>query len=77
MEIININSLAPDELREVERQLTVNLKKIVDKAIFEANQHLNPYGIEAIMAIELVPAGGSVSLKSDNLESKAAGFKEE
>lgn len=68
MKKIDINSLAPDELKQIEQQLTVTLKEIVERAVFEANKHLNQYGIEAVMAIELIPAEQIAGPKPDNLK---------
>lgn len=68
---IDINSLAEDQIADIEAQLGSKTREICDKACEEANKYLNVYGMQAQMQIVIQPIGTKKEIKKEKKRGKA------
>lgn len=65
---VDLNLLDETQLLQVESLLSAKISDIVARAVSEANEFLNVYGIQARMAMELSPKDEGANLKTEGLE---------
>jgi hypothetical protein len=62
---VDLNALDEDQLKQVESLLSAKVSDVVFKAVKEANEFLNVYGIQARMVMEISPKEEHVNLKGE------------
>jgi hypothetical protein len=73
---VDLNDLDEVQLMQVENLLSAKVSEVVSKAVAEANEFLNVYGIQARMIMELSPKEKGANLKDEegtNVEEKVNG----
>jgi hypothetical protein len=60
---IDIESVSEEQFLEIEKTLKKKVKEIIDQSVSEMNKYLNIYGLEVLLAVQIVKQGESNLLK--------------
>jgi hypothetical protein len=60
---IDINSVSEEQFLEIEAMLKKKIKEIVEKTVSDMNKYLNIYGLEALLAVQIVKQGEANLIK--------------
>jgi hypothetical protein len=60
---INIDSVSEEQFQEIEAMLRRKMKEIVEKTVSDMNKYLNVYGLEVLLAVQIVKQGEANLIK--------------
>jgi hypothetical protein len=60
---IDIDSVSEEQFLEIEAMLKKKIKEIVEKTVSDMNKYLNVYGLEALLAVQIVKQGEANLIK--------------
>lgn len=62
---IDLESLTEEQYEQVEGTLKKKVKERIDQAILDLNKYLNIYGLEALLAVQIVKEGEANLIKEE------------
>jgi len=60
---IDIDSVSEEQFLEIEAMLKKKMKEIVERTVSDMNKYLNVYGLEVLLAVQIVKQGEANLIK--------------